>query len=76
MNLFIDFQKVCNSIWREGLKYALQSLDINEKSFLIVESMYASTKVSLSYKDNVSKSLKATVSLKQGDIVNTMFFDI
>ena len=56
----------------EGLKYDFQNSGINGKFFQIVDSMYASTKVVLSYEDKeVSKrSYKTTKGLKQGDILS------
>lgn len=62
----------------EGLKYDFQNLGINGKFFQIVDSMYASTKVVLSYEDKeVSKrSFKTTKGLKQGGILCIIYIYI
>ena len=44
--IFVDFQKACDSILSDDLKFNLQNSEIKGKFFQRVDSMYASTKFS------------------------------
>ena len=73
---FIDLQKAYDSIRRDGLKHKLQQSGIKGKILDIINSIYSSTKVSLSYTSYVSPPFSTSIGLKQGDILSTMFFNL
>ena len=73
---FVDFKKAYDSIRRDGLTDKLKKIGINGKFLDIIHAMYKASNISWLYKNKVTEPFYTTIGLKQGDILNTTFFNL
>ena len=69
-----EFQKAYNPIWRNGLKDKPEKIYINGKFLDIIHAMNKTQNILLLYKKKFAKLFYATIGLKPGDILSTIFF--
>ena len=61
---------------KKRLLYRLEEIVLIEKILDIIKSICKSPKVSLIHQDKISQTFLTTISLKQGDVLSTILFNI
>ena len=70
-----ELQKAYNPIWRNGLKDKPEKIYINGNFLDIIHAMNRTQNISLLQKNKFTELFYATIGLKPGDILSTIFFN-
>ncbi len=55
---FIDFKEAFDSVWREGLIYKLLKQEVGGPFGIIIQNMYADSKVAIKLADGITPAFK------------------
>ena len=72
----MDFRKAYDSTCRKRLLYKLEETGLIGKILDIIKSIYKSPKGSLIHQEFIRQTFLTTISLKQGDVLSTILFNI
>ena len=78
-NLFhncIDFKKVFDRVYHEGLWSTFQKCCIDHELITIIKALYNNNSSSVLISNNIGNSFKSTVGVRQGCILSLLLFNI
>ena len=73
---FIDLKRAFDTVWRDGLFYKMQLLDINGKCYNVVKSMYRNVKSCVSVNGERSDFFSCNIGVRQGENLSPLLFSI
>ena len=73
---FVDFSKVFDTVWREGLVTKLKAFGICGKMLDIIENLYLNTNRHVTVGDFISDNFDINLGVKQGDPPSPFFFNV
>ena len=73
---FIDLKRAFDTVWRDGLFYKMQLMDINGKCYNVVKSMYRNVKSCVSVNGKTSSFFPCNIGVRQGENLSPLLFSI
>lgn len=73
---FVDFKKAFDTVWRDGLRFKLQQLNITGKIYDVISSMYTNLSYVIRTEEGSSNPVPSYVGVKQGCVCSPTLFNI
>ena len=73
---FVDFKKVFDSIWHQGLLYKLLSSNINGNFYNLIKDLYSKSNCSIKLDQHKTKSFEYLRGVRQGCILSPLLFNL
>ena len=70
---FVDFSKVYDSVWKNGLLYKLNLNGLSLKFILLIKSMYTELQVAVKLPNGVTPYFSSLVGVRQGRNLSPIF---